>query len=110
MSRHHRGITLLIGGEWGRARVPSGVAARGNVWRHRSALEVLASHLPPNAMAQPLRKQERPGAVAAGCSAVRRGAAGSGAPALARHYAVPVRRGWETGAGEKHGINQKMRG
>jgi len=53
MSRHHRGITLLIGGEWGRARVPSGVAARGNVWEHRSALEVLASHLPPNAMAQP---------------------------------------------------------
>ena len=41
-------------------------------------------------------------AVAAGCSGGRRGAAGSGAPALARHCAVPVRRGWETGAGEVH--------
>ena len=48
-------------------------------------------------------------AVAAGCSGGRRGAAGSGAPALARHCAVPVRRGWETGAGERHGHNQKCR-
>ena len=109
MSRHHRGITLLIGGEWARARVPSGVVARGNVWGQSSALEVLASHLPPNA--RPSRKQCRRGvrAVAAGCSGGRRGAAGSGAPALARHCAVPVRRGWETGAGERHGHNQKCR-
>ena len=109
MSRHHRGITLLIGGEWARARVPSGVVARGNVWGQSSTLEVMASHLPPNA--RPSRKQCRRGvrAVAAGCSGGRRGAAGSGAPALARHCAVPVRRGWETGAGERHGHNQKCR-
>ena len=54
MSCHHRGITLLIGGEWGRARVPSGVAAAGHVWGHRSALEVFALHLSPDAMAQPV--------------------------------------------------------
>ena len=88
MSRHHRGIILLIGGEWERARVPSGVAARGNVWGHRSALEVLAPHLPPNAMAQPVTVKETSGAVAAGCSDGRRGATGPGAPFLGRLSAV----------------------
>jgi hypothetical protein len=37
---------------------------------------------------------------------VHGGAVGSAAPALARHCAVLVRRGWRTGTGEKHGHNQ----
>ena len=39
---------------------------------------------------------------------VHGGAVGSAAPALARHCAVLVRRGWRTGAGEKHGHKQNV--
>jgi hypothetical protein len=89
------------------------VAAAGHVWGHRSALEVFALHLPPNlcngAAAVSNEGEVWSGAVAAVCSDGRRGGAvGSAAPALARHCAVLVRRGWRTGAGEKHGHKQNV--
>ena len=71
------------------ARGPSGeCAARGNVWRHRRALEGLALRLPPDAMAQPVTAKEGWGAVAAAGSEGREGAAGPGAPFLGRLSAV----------------------
>ena len=72
----------------GRARVPSVVVAHGSVSACCSALEGVAFHLPPNAMAQPVTVKETSGAVAAGCSDGRRGAAGPGAPFLGRLSAV----------------------
>ena len=109
VSRRRQGRGAAHRRRLGRARVPSGVAAAGHVWGHRSALEVFALHLSPEQWRSRLSMKGRSGAGAAGCSGGRRGAAGSGAPALARHCAVPVRRGWETGAGERHGHNQKCR-
>ena len=55
VSRRRQGRGAAHRRRLGRARVPSGVAAAGHVWGHRSALEVFALHLdlPPNAMAQP---------------------------------------------------------
>ena len=142
------GATLCHRRRVGRARVPSGVAARGNVRGHRSALEGLAwssrsagssrkdlvevsalvlltmengtpvtcrwssarlsrcvpsgsalegvalRHLPPKEKAQPV-SNERPDAVAAGCSGGRREAAGPDAPLAARHFAALDRRGAE---------------
>ena len=54
VSRRRQGRGAAHRRRLGRARVPSGVAAAGNVWGHCSALEGFALHLPPNAMAQPV--------------------------------------------------------
>ena len=73
---------------WSSARlsrcVPSGSALEG----------VALRHLPPKEKAQPV-SNERPDAVAAGCSGGRREAAGQDAPLAARHFAGLVRRGAE---------------
>ena len=71
---------------WSSARlsrcVPSGSALEG----------VALRHLPPKEKAQPV-SNERPDAVASGCSGGRREAAGPDAPLAARHFAALVRRG-----------------
>ena len=54
VSRRRQGRGAAHRRRLGRARVPSGVAAAGHVWGHRSALEVFALHLSPDAMAQPV--------------------------------------------------------
>ena len=77
VSRRRQGRGAAHRRRLGRARVPSGVAAAGHVWGHRSALEVFALHLPPNlcngAAAVSNEGEVWSGAVAAVCSDGRRG-------------------------------------
>ena len=54
VSRRRQGRDAAHRRRLGRARVPSGVAAAGHVWGHRSALEFFVLHLSPDAMAQPV--------------------------------------------------------
>ena len=72
VSRRRQGRGAAHRRRLGRARVPSGVAAAGHVWGHRSALEVFALHLPPNlcngAAAVSNEGEVWSGAVAAVCS------------------------------------------
>ena len=95
VSRRRQGRGAAHRRRLGRARVPSGVAAAGHVWGHRSALEVFALHLSPEQWRSRLSMKGRSGAGAAGCSGGRRGAAGPDTPLAARHFAALVRRGAE---------------
>ena len=94
VSRRRQGRGAAHRRRLGRARVPSGVAAAGHVWGHRSALEFFALHLSPDAMAQPVinegevgRERRRVLGWAQG------GCAGPDTPLAARHFAALVRRG-----------------
>ena len=93
VSRRRQGRGAAHRRRLGRARVPSGVAAAGHVWGHRSALEFFVLHLSPEQRRSRLSMKGRSGASAAGCSGGRRWAAGPDAPLAARHFAALVRRG-----------------
>ena len=64
-----------------------------------SALEGVAFHLPPNAMAQPVTVNKTSGAVAAAGSEGRQGATRPGAPLLGRLSAVRTPSIWAVSMG-----------